>query len=44
MVWMCVYLYDARYAGEGSELIGSSFTGGWCHQTKEGGLQDTTDD
>lgn len=34
------YLYDTRYAGEGGELIGSSFTGSWCHQTKEGGLQE----
>lgn len=38
------YLYDARYAGESGELIGSGFTGGRRHQTKEGGLQDTTED
>lgn len=34
------YLYHTRYAGEGRELIGSSFTRRWCHQTKEGGLQE----
>lgn len=35
----CVYLNDTRYAGESCKLIGSSFTGRWCHQTKEGRLQ-----
>lgn len=38
------YLYDTRYAGESGELVGSGFTGCWCHQTEEGGLQDTTED
>lgn len=34
------YLYDTRYAGECGELIGSSFTGSWRHQTKKGGLKE----
>lgn len=36
------YLYHTRYAGEGRELVGSSFTSCWSHQTKEGGLQEAT--
>lgn len=38
-----MYLYDTRYAGEGRKLIGSSFTFRWCHQAKEGGLQNTAE-
>ena len=40
---MDVYLYDTRYAGEGGELVGSSFAGCRRHQAEEGGLQDTTE-